>query len=476
MLSSTACHIGQNSRPLLAKARAIGICTFVLGSLCFAKPALAQQARFTVVDKVELTETSNESADASTAAKPTPKPKSPPSPTLGVDVTEWVVFVADVANPTMNARDLFRSNLPECVGDTRGVPISSELQKASQIPIDAADIIDAQPALPIAKGANASQSADAAPCPVGVIRFSADGPVDKQTKIDVQIGFSGGQTLGHWPRGQTRWAGLLWEESELRHRRAQEQNLPEGSWLASLRGGGLPIADNKTRESFLLYDVAVRYPLHVVLSSHEPGKYVFSHTMDAPLHDVSIYKRDGDHWLTASVAGPPADAGSASKPDAAAPEVANDNGIAKDKEIAFTLAPAAADKLLEPWRGRLAAAGVTQRDQAVVLNILARYAFDPNRLTGIYRMDSAELDRLLPLEIVPQPKKISRIALVIVRGMDPALNAELDTLIKQLGDPSWKVSRGGHEIDSQAWHTGQNPFGSGPPTARIPKWRIGRNN
>jgi hypothetical protein len=54
-------------------------------------------------------------------------------------------------------------------------------------------------------------------------------------------------------------------------------------------------------------------------------------------------------------------------------------------------------------------------------------------------MDPAELDRVLPLEIVPQPKKISRIALVIVRGMDPALNAELDALIKQMGDPSWKV-------------------------------------
>ena len=54
-------------------------------------------------------------------------------------------------------------------------------------------------------------------------------------------------------------------------------------------------------------------------------------------------------------------------------------------------------------------------------------------------MDPAELDRILPLEVVPQPKKVSRIALVIVKGIDPAIDEELDQLIKKLGDPSWKI-------------------------------------
>ena len=79
---------------------------------------------------------------------------------------------------------------------------------------------------------------------------------------------------------------------------------------------------------------------------------------------------------------------------------------------------------------------------AFVLKILAKQALDEKRLTAIYRMDPAELDRILPLEVVPQPKKVSRIALVVVTGIDPAIGDELDQLIKKLGDPAWKNRAG----------------------------------
>ena len=74
-----------------------------------------------------------------------------------------------------------------------------------------------------------------------------------------------------------------------------------------------------------------------------------------------------------------------------------------------------------------------------MLKILARHALDSKQLTAIFRLDPAEFDRILPLEIVPQPKKISRIALVIVKGIDPAIEVDLDKLVKKLGDPSWKI-------------------------------------
>ena len=90
--------------------------------------------------------------------------------------------------------------------------------------------------------------------------------------------------------------------------------------------------------------------------------------------------------------------------------------------------------------GRLAAAGVSPADQEIVLKkSFARYALDRKRLTAVYQMDAAELDKLLPLEIVPQPKKISRIALVIVTQIDPAIGDDLDRLIAQLGNPDWKL-------------------------------------
>ena len=106
----------------------------------------------------------------------------------------------------------------------------------------------------------------------------------------------------------------------------------------------------------------------------------------------------------------------------------------------MTLGSASADNetLLASWRKKLADAGVSSGDQQIVLKILGRYALDPKRLTAVYRIDPAEFDRLLPLEIVPQPRKVSRIALVVVTGIDPSLGDELKEWIKQLGDPSWE--------------------------------------
>ena len=53
-------------------------------------------------------------------------------------------------------------------------------------------------------------------------------------------------------------------------------------------------------------------------------------------------------------------------------------------------------------------------------------------------MDDADLDRLLPIEIAPRPAKITRVALVIARNVDPALPDLIDQLISQLVDPDWK--------------------------------------
>jgi len=82
-------------------------------------------------------------------------------------------------------------------------------------------------------------------------------------------------------------------------------------------------------------------------------------------------------------------------------------------------------------------AGVDPADAEMMRRVIARYAFDPHRLTAIYRMDDAEYDRLLPLEVVPQPAKISRFGLVIIINADPSAGNIVDDLIKQLGDDDW---------------------------------------
>jgi hypothetical protein len=400
-------------------------------------------------------ETSSPSKSAAAAApSPAASPaKSLPNPTINATVTEWVVFVAEVSNPELNARSLFHDSLPPLVEDLR----------------------TAKPE----ERANAAE-----PGPIGLIRFSADGPIEKDTAVDVQLSYKNGRALGHWPRAKVRSSGLLWQDLHLAPAKGEPRPLPEHSWLEGLRSGGLPIANGSTRESFLIYDVELAYSLAMRVTGGKEGKYSVAHGMDAPLRDLTLYKRAADgRWQTASLpnlakaAGFPSSAASAvaavaantetstavsavggivrqittavrvlpgtnPAPAATAPAATTPNiDAAKIKGTDVALAaPSETDAtVLAPWRAKLAEAGVAADDQEIVLKILAREALDPKRLSAIYRMDPAELDRILPLEVVPQPKKVSRIALVVVTGIDPAIGDELDEWIKKLGDPSWKT-------------------------------------
>ena len=94
-------------------------------------------------------------------------------------------------------------------------------------------------------------------------------------------------------------------------------------------------------------------------------------------------------------------------------------------------------QLLAPWKDRLAATGLAPIDTDLILDILAKYAIEPGRLTAVYMLDRAQMDDLLPEEVVPQPAKIARVGLVVVRNIDPEINQEIADLVKQLGDDEW---------------------------------------
>lgn len=429
---------------------------------------------------------------SSSAASPAAAPaKSIPSPTINAAVTEWVVFVADVSNPELNARNLFPDSLPPLVDDLRASRPVAPVQAYSSpygVPVAASAEADSAAAEP------AERPKPGDPMPVGLIRFAAAGPLEKDAVVDVQISYKNGRSLGHWPRAKVRSSGLLWQDLHLGESKSDLRKLPEGSWLESLRSGGLPLASGSTRESFLLYDVELNYPLAMRLTGGKDGKYSVAQGTDGPLRDFTLYKRAADgRWQTASIASlaksagvattaaganagaSPADAlgnaitsiagalggvkvaraavapaaaspaakgGSTAKPSTAkadSPKPAAVPATAKPTDVTLS-APSESDAtVLDSWRAKLIEAGVASGDQEIVLKILARQALDPKRLTAVYRMDPAELDRILPLEVVPQPKKVSRIALVVVKGIDPQIGDELDGWVKKLGDPKWKT-------------------------------------
>ena len=408
-------------------------------------------------------------ASAARGAEPAKaKPAAlPPAPTINIDVTQWVVFVADPSYAELNRRGGIDNNLPPLVGDLRS-----------------------------SRAAAVEGPGQARPGPLGVIRIARSGLVNKDESFDVKLGYQNGHVLGHWPAGRSRASGLLWQDVRVAGELPPPRPLPESSWLNQLRAGGAMFAAGGAAESFLLYDLELSHPVAIQVSGSDTAGYHVAHGMSSPLHDLTLYKRAADgNWRTATVASlqrsatvkAPAVATSDAAPgddsggggplsfivNALTPrgrvvvqKTVNANGTVTVHKVvegpAKSTTPAASPagspaakpgetpnmklgalaqpeaEVLAPWRGRLAAAGVSAADQEIVLKMLARYALDRQRLTAVYQMDPAELDKLLPLEIVPQPKKISRIALVIVTQIDPSIGNDLDRLIAQLGDPSWK--------------------------------------
>ncbi len=425
------------------------LCALTLfGPVCKADAAETSSSDSTLPALVPEASTLPTSADA----KP---PTTAPGPTVNVAVTEWVIFVANPYGGDLNGPEIRSDALPSFMSDSRASPDQNE---------------KGPPVLPI-----------------GVIRIASDGPLAADDKIDIQLTYKEGRTFATWPTAKNRTSGMLWRDTQLVASGALEP-LPGNSWLAPLRSPHSPllqVGDN--RDSFLLYDVAIKYPPALTLTAAGGDSYGVVQSLDAPIHDLTFYKpisADGagaaaPHWKTAilplSTLTPGAQ-GKKKEPPAAAPAPANappsdgpephfisssarSQAASKtpttnpDKpttapatapaplrgtQITLADAPATSEAdLLAPWRAKLAAAGVSEGDQNVVIKILAAYALDKRRVTAIYRMDNAELDKLLPIEIVPQPRTISRIALVVATGIDPAIEGEMDALIAQLASPSW---------------------------------------
>jgi hypothetical protein len=365
-------------------------------------------------------------------------------PTINGTLTEWVIFVGDPYATELNRKDLARNTLPPFVNEIRDAPASEGSSASSD-----------------AAGANR-------PLPIGVIRFAPAAPMDKGTTIDVAVSYKAGRALGSWPPAKVRTAGILWQDVGMAEKAdSPPAPLPEKSWISPLRSGD-NLRSGTTTEPFLLYDLEVTYPIGLQLTATGDGQYTVVQPMDAAMHDLTFYKHDDSgHWMTASIPELAKTAGSVlhvvEKLKPAAPAVGGVRRVVIVNGRAIVNPPAASEPaatapatqpqgtqialapsaegdsgILRFWDSKLAEAGIVAGDREVALKILGQYALDNKRLTAIYRMDPAELDKILPLEVVPQPTKVSRIALVVLSNIDPAIDTELDEEIARLGSRSWK--------------------------------------
>ena len=348
------------------------------------------------------------------------------------EVQEWVVLLCDPSQSHTNARAILTNTLHESIGTRR---------------------------------TNAPEKERNEPRPVGVIRLL--GAAEAGRQIDVLLQLKGGTFVAHWPRTQPRVNRLLWRNVVMSTDAPTLPPLPEKHWLEALRRGeSAYITSDRGNERFLLYDVELPYKPPVKLAMPEGAKgakegeavaaYKVGNTSSAPLHNFVIYRPVANGgWTSGSLALVPGGRGSATTqaatqattqpstaPATQAAAVAATTSPATTQSFAaastqptidLPLAPvASADQLLEPWREKLAAAGLSPTDLDLILSVI-RGQLNPRHATVVYQLDPGEFDRLLPLEVIPAPRKTTRVALVIVRNIDPALEGEIDRLIAQLG-------------------------------------------
>ena len=338
-------------------------------------------------------------------ALPTTLPKSPEG---SFDVYDWVIFVCDPNQPQTNAGEMFLSTLPDFIGGRR---ISAPVEKSNE------------------------------PGPIGIIRFSGG---SGKEKVDVLLENKGGKFLGHWPKAQTRTTGLLWQNLSVGEN-APDASDPLGasSWLNELRAPTAPSLLREGKgEKFLLYDAEPKYtfPLRVQAGSGDLN-YRLTNSDKLPVRDLTFYRRQEEGWFTAAI-GELAPTKTAKPASGPASRPATTQASTQPTGFPVTLAATGlteASQVLAPWKQTLAAAGLPSTDFDLILKILEQHALTPKRLSAIYRLDADQLDQLLPLEIVPSPRKVVRVGLVIVRNIDPAIATEIETLASQLGDAKWDV-------------------------------------
>jgi hypothetical protein len=350
---------------------------------------------------------------SSAAPAQTTAPTTAPS----FEVHEWVVLVSSPFQSEANQDGMVLSTLPASADSRR-------------------------------QSAPAEQQND--PQPIGVIRLvgKAGAPVD------VSITVRNGKMMAAWPKAKSKSNRLLWSNLNLSTElpatasmegQSEPDALDANSWLNDLRRERSNwLRGDDSLERFLAYDLELDYTSPLTIHGGRDFSYELINQSLQPMRELNLYKPDGAGWRHAEIdqLGGPAVAtkptattgpSATSQASAAAPPAAKNSAKVTLDGSSSTQAA----EVLGSWKERLMGDGLPATDADLIIRILGKYALDPKRLTAVYELDAAQMDQLLPLEILPEPSKTVRVGLVVLRDADPGVAGEIDELVTQLGDDEW---------------------------------------
>lgn len=336
------------------------------------------------------------------------------------------------------------------------------------------------PAVLLSQRPSPPKPSDGVPQPLGIITFEGT-PSDD---VDVLLEYDNStRIMARWPHTEMRSTRTLWQKMKLVASSTPPSTpFPATSWLNPLRNADrLSIEFDRRTEKFLLYDMAVKSPTTIELEATETG-YKARNLGATVSHDFTVYRPTGNgkyraayakevpgltkdsskptkaasteatkpaaakqpqqgvvaqafEGLAVAIAGQPPKPGNKNAPAEGQPAPAPPNSPQHD--ITWSGPEKSVDELLAEWKPLLSAQGLGDAEIAHVQSILKERAFDKDSARVVYRLDQAAIDKLVPLEVSPQPDKVARVWLVIYDGADPEIKTRIAKLIAQLGDASY---------------------------------------
>lgn len=310
------------------------------------------------------------------------------------------------------------------------------------------------------------------PMPLGLVTFEGT----PESDIDVLVEYDG-RVMTHLPAASSRSKRLLWGRLSLTAEpTAATSTLPPGHWLTTIDfSNRLALQGPSTTSSrYLLYDIEHKErPLATI--EVENDQWIAKNTGRDPIHFAAIFRptENGQYQLglVDTVEGYRPNAKQAKADEKAAnakpnPEAVKEVGrlvnglmnavtgrptgtpakvtkvatapVEKNPGTRVTLKlgePADGIDVVRQYVDTLPDLGDTERDYLVAT--LSARALKSKAATFVYQLDTKTLERIVPIEVTPQPDRLLRTGIVLVTDADPSLSAEVDRLIAQLGDESW---------------------------------------
>jgi hypothetical protein len=153
------------------------------------------------------------------------------------------------------------------------------------------------------------------------------------------------------------------------------------------------------------------------------------------------------------------------------------------KGVTVSLAPALAvdsaelkAQTVDAMQKRMLGAGLKPAEVNRFLKYYGPALFEGEGVVVVCRPSAAAIDENVPLSIFPEPAKIVRVPIVVMRNADPQLGSEVDRLVAQLGNPSYAERQAAHkrltELGPLAFARLQKALDDGDPEIVIRAERI----